>query len=139
MGAWRTLRTANGERAVDVAKLKGHNHLLQALEPVYKRTVPNTDLHAIQVNFHTLIRERAHGLVEEHNLRLPELEPLLEYDSAEFWFPVPGMYGGFAYALLTRMPEPRLVVKSWCRVVGGSGQHHDITPTATTLLDAGMV
>ena len=40
MGAWRTLQNSRGERPLDVADLKGHNHLLQVLEPVYKHRVP---------------------------------------------------------------------------------------------------
>jgi hypothetical protein len=35
--------------------------------------------------------------------------------------------------------EPRLTVQSWRRVVQGSGMHHDITPSATILIDAGVV
>ena len=67
-----------------------------------------------QAHFHTVIRGRAERLVEEHGLRLPELEPLLELDPAEMWFAVPGMYGG-------------------------SGQRHEITPGGSQLVDEGFV
>src|SRR3954468_23302287 len=33
-GAWRTLRTANGERPVDIAAQRGHTHLVALLQPV---------------------------------------------------------------------------------------------------------
>jgi len=45
------------------------------------------------------------------------------------WFPVPGMYGGFSYRLEVAGVKAKLVSESWCRVVGGSGQRHEITRT----------
>src|SRR5262252_6456505 len=87
------------ETPFDVARRRGHNHLLSELQPVFRREVPELD--AIQHNFHALIRERADHLVHEHALRLPELEPLLELQKPKMWFPIPGMYGGFSYWLDT--------------------------------------
>lgn len=139
LSAWRTLRTAQGERPVDVARRKGHDHLLKALEPVYKRRVPPKDLLAIQEHFHTVIRGRAEDLVREHCLRLPVLEPLLELKHPKMWFPVPGMYGGFSYWLEFDESRPRLISESWCRVVGGSGQRHVVTVAGSELVDEGFV
>ena len=51
------------------------------------------------------------------------------------WLAVPGMYGGFHYVL--RGEE--LVVKSWCRVVGGSGQTHRITADGYWMTESGYV
>ena len=51
------------------------------------------------------------------------------------WFPVPGMYGGFDITLR----QDFLDVKSWCRVVGGSGQVHLVTPAGAILVDEGFV
>lgn len=90
MGAWRTLQNARGERPVDVASKRGHQHLLSILEPVYKQKVPLGVLGKIQGLFHAVIRERTGRGVEEHALRLPELEPLLEMDRPGLWFPLPG-------------------------------------------------
>ncbi len=45
------------------------------------------------------------------------------------------MYGGFDI----RLQENFLDVKSWCRVVGGSGQQHLITSAGTILVDEGFV
>jgi hypothetical protein len=126
-GAWRTLQNSRGERAVDVAHRRGHAHLFQLLEPVFKHRVPVGVLLKIQSNFHEVIRGRVEELVQKHQLRLPELEPLLELDTAEMWFPVPGMYGGFRYRLETFGVEAKLVTVSWCRVAGGSGRQHQIT------------
>ena len=50
-------------------------------------------------------------------LRYPPVEILHEVRGKRVWFPVPGMYGGFDITLRHDV----LDVKSWCRVVGGSG------------------
>jgi hypothetical protein len=55
------------------------------------------------------------------------------------WFPVPGMYGGFSYRLESVGVEAKLVSESWCRVVGGSGQRHEITSAGSQLVEEGFV
>ncbi len=40
LGAWRTLQNARGERPVDIARKRGHGHLIPSLEPVLERQVP---------------------------------------------------------------------------------------------------
>lgn len=139
LGAWRTLRTAQGERPVDIARRKGHDHLLRALEPVYKHRVPPEDLLAIQGHFHAVIRDRAEREVLEHALRLPALEPLLELKSPKMWITVPGMYGGFSYWLEINESQTRLISESWCRVVDGSGQRHVVTVAGSELVEKGFV
>lgn len=139
LGAWRTLQNARGERAVDVAQRKKQQHLFQVLEPVLKHQVPIGVLLKIQVNFHEVIRGCADELVQQNKLRLPELEPLLELERAEMWFPIPGMYGGFSYHLETFGVEAKLVAESWSRVVGGSGQRHEITSKGSCLVEEGFV
>jgi len=62
--------------------------------------------------------ERA--LVEQSSERPPEPEV---------------MYGGFSYHL--RREE--LIVESWMRIVGGSGQRHVITEHGARLVDEGFV
>ncbi|MFO7249415.1 MAG: ankyrin repeat domain-containing protein [Actinomycetes bacterium] len=135
MGAWRTLRTAAGERAADIAARKGHRHLAEPLTPVIRHPVPPEALQAIERHFHAVIHERAGELVARHGLRLPLLEPLTEQEDPSCWFRVPGMYGGFAY----RLQGVELVVESWCRVVGGSGQRHVIRPDGARLVSEGFV
>ena len=139
MGAWRALRNARGERPRDVAARKGHTRLLRPLQPVLLRHVPADVLARIQANFHEVIRGRADEQVREHQLRLPELEPLLEIRQAPVWFAVPGMYGGFSYTLEADGEQSRLIVESWCRVVGGSGQRHVVSAAGSTLVDEGFV
>ena len=139
MGAWRTLRTAEHERPVDIARRRGYTHLLARLEPEYQHDVPARVLAAIQRHFHEVILGRAERLVREAGLRLPELEPLLELREPKMWFTVPGMYGGFGYTLEAAGATSLLVSESWCRVVGGSGQRHLISAAGITLVDEGFV
>ncbi|WP_423382705.1 ankyrin repeat domain-containing protein [Burkholderia sp. LMG 32019] len=140
LGAWRMLRDAQRERAVDIAARRGHRHLVDVLTPQPRRFVPDATLRAIQRYFHEMILGRiAHLRVDA--LRLPELEPLLELDAQaeRMWFAVPGMYGGFDYALRTDGDAAMLVSASWSRVVGGSGQRHEITANGCTLVEEGFV
>jgi hypothetical protein len=139
LGAWRTHRTAPGERPLDIAKRRRHKHLTDMLEPIYLHDVPHDVLSRIQVNFHGVILGRAAELVREHRLRLPELEPLLELRETRMWFAVPGMYGGFSFELRLDEAEPCLVAESWCRVVGGSGQRHRVTAAGATLEEEGFI
>ena len=143
-GAWRTLQNARGERPCDVAEKRGHRHLLGALEPVFRRRVPTGVLLKIQAHFHAVIRGRAANEVEAtgviaEDIRLPELEPLLELDAENVWFPVPGMYGGFLYRLHSDGIDAVLISESWCRLVDGSGQRHEITSAGSRVIDAGFV
>ena len=55
------------------------------------------------------------------------------------WMPVPGMAGGFHYWLARGSPDPLVVAESWCRVVDGSGERHEITPTSMRLVASGFV
>ncbi|WP_423395890.1 ankyrin repeat domain-containing protein [Burkholderia sp. LMG 21824] len=140
LGAWRMLRDAHGARPVDLAEQRGHRHLVDLLTPQPRRFVPDETLRDIQRHFHEMILGRiAHLRVDA--LRLPELEPLLELDAqaARMWFAVPGMYGGFGYALRNDGAAAVLVSESWSRVAGGSGQRHEITAQGCTLVDEGFV
>lgn len=138
-GAWRALRAANGERAIDIAQRRDHTNLVPLLQPAWTTVFDESLLTAIQARLHELIRVRAGELIDEHALRLPELEVLLELEAPEIWFPVPGMYGGFKLRLMMANSEPRLISDSWCRVVGGSGQRHEITADRVVMTDEGFV
>ncbi|QIJ76934.1 ankyrin repeat domain-containing protein [Methylobacterium sp. NI91] len=140
LGAWRMLLNVRGERPVDVAERCGHGRAAEILRPVLRRRVPAGILAAMQAHFHAVIRGRADDLVRKASLRLPELGPLLEVPGDEpVWFAVPGMYGGFAYRLRSDGVKAVLVAESWCRVVGGSGQRHEITSAGSRLVEEGFV
>lgn len=133
LGAWRTLRASNGQRALDIATDRGHDHLLDLLRPAPEHPVDDTVRSGLEDQLHLLIRGRVPRLVTEHRLRLPQLEPLTELTSSKLWFPVPGMYGGFAITL----HDNELTVDSWCRVAGGSAQTHRITADSIHLVNSG--
>ena len=104
--------------------------MLRAFDP--------TDLARVQGHFHDVIRGRTRGIKNLGALRLPELTILTEYAAVTCWFPVPGMYGGFKFEF-THDGTPTLMVESWCRVVEGSGQRHEITPGGARLIEGGFV
>lgn len=138
-GAWKTLQNVRGERPVDVAVRQGHRQLVGTLTPTLRYEVPTGVLLRIQEHFNAVIRSRAEHLVREHELRLPELQPLLELALPKMWFPVPGMYGGFSYWLEESGVNAKIVAESWCRVSEGSGQRHEITSKGSTLVGEGFV
>lgn len=99
----------------------------------------NETLRAIQSHFHDVIRERTADLIDKHKLTLPDLTQLLSSEETKAWFPIPGMCGGFSYWLEGEGGNIRLIAESWCRVVSGSGQRHEITATGSRLVDEGFV
>ena len=98
--------------------------------------LPSDTMAALERHFHGVIRGRAGDLIDQHGVALPDLATTLR-SSKSAWFPVPGMYGGFSYRL--DADRPALIVESWCRVVGGSGQRHEVTPEGARLVAEGFV
>ena len=90
-------------------------------------------------HFHALIHERAGRLLDEQEVALPDLKESLRSAEVKSWLPVPGMYGGFSYWFDRLGENPRLITESWCRVVGGSGQRHEVTVKGIRLLEQGFV
>lgn len=139
-GAWRLLRAQNGELPLDVARRKERRHLYGILEAELKHDVAADVVAAIQDRFHEVILGRVRVIEDLPSLRLPEVEVLLEFPHGHgIWFPVPGMYGGFTYRLAADRAVAKLVTESWCRVAGGSGQRHEITPSRADLVTEGFV
>lgn len=97
------------------------------------------DLHAIEERFHALIRERCGDLTD--GLELPKLDATTVTQlNVRTYFPVPGFYGGFSYSFQRgNNNHLEMVTESWCRICGGSGQRHVITPQTTTLVEEGFV
>ncbi|MGG5171049.1 hypothetical protein ACQR35_02570 [Pseudarthrobacter sp. J1738] len=134
LGAWRSLRNADGDRPIDIAAKRGHHHLFTAL------AVPDLTLQE-QQNFTSwdahlagLIAERTRTLTPTRFRQVPT-EILALDDLESLWVPYPGMYGGFDVSIY----KNRLFVESWSRVVGGSGQAHVITERDCVLVDQGFV
>ncbi|MER6512526.1 ankyrin repeat domain-containing protein [Nonomuraea sp. NPDC001636] len=83
-GAWRTLRTAQGERAIDIATRRGHHPLLAPLTPVIHHPLPAGTLRSIQRHFHALIHERAadSSVIEAGDQLTDELHAVIRRSSS---------------------------------------------------------
>ncbi|GAA4929728.1 hypothetical protein EV188_101377 [Actinomycetospora succinea] len=124
-GAWRTLRTAEGETAEAVARRLGHVSLAERLRPEPAMALDDEAVADIETFLRALVEVRTRRLARP--LRHPQLGPLLEYPDATMWVRVPGMYGGFACRWAEDIGEPTVEVRSASRVVGGSGRTHHVT------------
>ena len=143
-GALRTLPARDGQTAYDIARGRGHVHLLEQLAPPDYGLGPDR-ITALDVGLASVIDGRlklpegiaeSYGKPLEECLRYPPVVVLPECPEQRLWFAVPGMYGGFSIAL---MRGNYLYVESWIRVVGDSGQAHVITQEGVTLVDEGFV
>lgn len=152
-GALLNLKESRGRTAHDVfqdwehdlypgvaAGIDAHSHtvLARLLEPPAPTLAPD-EIRALDNYLADVIDGRISVLFDGRNprkvLRYPPVDILHEVTDQHFWFPVPGMYGGFDI----RLQDDFLDVKSWCRVVGGSGQEHVITAAGAILVDEGFV
>lgn len=133
-GAWRSLRNADGDRPIDVARKRGHAQLTDALEVREPSEYEQRKFAAWDRHLAGLINDRTEGLEPVTFREVPTetiaLEPL-----ENLYFAYPGMYGGFSMSIF----KDRLLVESWCRVVGGSGQAHVITESGCVLVEEGFV
>lgn len=132
--AWRALREADGHRPVDIARERGADHLLDALEPRFTGSPSEADLAGMSAGLAGLVEEAAGQARCTAPIRHLDAACVAESDGT-VWFPIPGMYGGFS----VRMFHRRLHVESWSRVVGGSGRAYVITGDRVTLVDEGFV
>lgn len=133
LGAWRSLRDADDRRPVDLARERGHDHLLDALATPTPTPVERRRHAAWDAHLETLVAERTAGLPPVAHRRVAT-EVVQAEHLDDLWFAYPGMYGGFSVSLF----RGRLHVESWSRVAGGSGQAHVITEDRCTLVDAGF-
>jgi len=97
------------------------------------------DLQALEEALGTLISQRLADLCLDLPATFPVLGHPLPTAEAPAWWPVPGMYGGFSYWGEKAVEGNRLIVESWSRVVGGSGQRHAVSASGSTLLEEGFV
>lgn len=137
LGAWRTLRNSVGDTPAEIAAAGGDEHLLRSLTPRLSRTVAPSVLAPLEAQLYALILGREYELCRHTRYRPPQLGPLLEEGNFRMWAPVPGMYGGFAIEFSEDADE--LIVASWSRIAGGSGQRHRVRPNGFELIEAGFV
>lgn len=132
-GAWRSLRTAEGGRPLDIARQRGHHHLLEALAVRDLGAADQRRVTAWDSHLADLIAERARPL-DPVRFRPVPTELLVVERMESLWVPYPGMYGGFSLSV----HRDRLVVESWSRVAGGSGQAHVITESGSVMVEEGF-
>ncbi|KAL4239419.1 hypothetical protein ACF0H5_000234 [Mactra antiquata] len=135
LGASKSLKTAEGKTAYDIAKQKNlPEHILKLIEVPAEITDHAEEIKKMENGLHEVIYGRAEELIKKNGLTLPQVSFLYEF--GEFWYPVPGMYGGFS----VQKHEKGIQASSWCRVVGGSGQLHVIDKEGKVeLVDEGFV
>ncbi|MHC1557771.1 hypothetical protein ACR9E3_02385 [Actinomycetospora sp. C-140] len=136
-GAWRTLRTADGDTAEELARRLGHTELADRLRPDLALDVDDETWASLEIFLHALIEVRTRRL--GRRLRPPQLGPLLEHPDATMWVGIPGMYGGFACRWAEDTAEPTVEVRSWSRVVGGSSRAHHVTAEGVGLVTRGLL
>lgn len=134
LGAWRSLRTAAGERPLDIAVRNGHEHLVEALTVRDPGEHERRLFHAWDRQLTELISKRTDRL-EPVKIRPVPTEIIALERLEDLYFGYPGMYGGFTMSIF----KNRLLVESWSRVVGGSGQAHVITESGCVLVEDGFV
>lgn len=136
----RVENDSKGKYAKDVAGQQQKSLVLRSfLKPPPSPLAPDR-LRALDAHLAGVIDGRIGGVLYEGRtprqvLRYPPVAILHEVPGQRVWFPVPGMYGGFDITL----SQGDLDVRSWCRVVGGSGQAHVITQEGAVLVDEGFV
>jgi hypothetical protein len=132
-------RDKTGKTAKEVATLERRSLVLRSfLKPPPPSLAPNR-IRALDVHLAEVIDGRIDGVLCDGRsprqvLRYPSVSILHEVPGQRVWFPVPGMYGGFDITLR----QGHLDVRSWCRVVGGSGQAHLVTHEGAALVDEGF-
>jgi hypothetical protein len=138
-GAFRTVKDSAGQRPVDVASRMGFRGMVNLLEPEAQEHFDAESLTFIQELFHGLIRAAMLAYKVKDPLWLPQLSVLTELNDSAIWFPVPGMAGGFHFWMESRDGASALIAESWCRMCGGSGMRHRITPFEVILEEEGFV
>ncbi|MFZ6643919.1 hypothetical protein ACO0LL_29610 [Undibacterium sp. TC4M20W] len=125
MGAWRNIVNAGGERPLDIARRYGHSHLFDLLEPVLLLPYSSAEMQAIQTHLHQIMSGPSY--IEKHQLRLPELGPLLEVAALKMHFRVPEYYGGYRYWLDSTRDQATLIVESHSRMTSSPAPRWEIT------------
>jgi hypothetical protein len=145
-GAWRTLKTTNGKRAIDLAQEHTNSHpaLVAMLMPPNSHDMERRDERVeeiLQDRLQVLIqsRSRANKIDCSNNFRIPQVTVLSE--TSKLFCILPGGYSSFSLKLVTEENGcyPKIVADSWCRLVGRSGQRHEITAEECKLVHSGFI
>ncbi|OBI49788.1 hypothetical protein A5707_16365 [Mycobacterium kyorinense] len=137
-GSLRSLPDSKGRTAFDVAVEHNHTPALRELLRPPRCPLTRQQIRALDARLAELIDGRIHERLYDGDLRTvlryPPVEILHELPGQRVWFPLPGKYG-----FHIELQRGALEVKSWCGLVGGSGQAHLITTEGSVLVDEGFV
>lgn len=116
--ALKCLKTSNGETAFDIGKRKGLDPDILELIKVPDEVRKNEkQIQAMEAGLHNVIKDTVlEDLLEETGQVLPQVAVLYESNIDRFFFPVPGMYGGFRIRKVRRGIQS----DSFVRICGGS-------------------
>ena len=121
LGAFRTMKTKNGETAFDLAIKYGNDELVPLLIPKLNFESEQNTLKLIEKNLHLLITKETEGLIYKHLLRLPDINVLLEIQQYDMvYFPIPGMMGGVFFSFNVKNNNALLYVQIESRMWGGA-------------------
>lgn len=123
LGSSKCLKTSAGETAYDIGKRKGLDQDILELIKVPKHVKQNEQqIQAMEAGLHNVIKGRVEDLIKKNGQALPQISILFENndDHGSFYYPVPGMYGGFNVHVV----DKGIQADSWIRVCGGSEENH---------------
>lgn len=136
MGSAKCLKNLAGETAYDIAaKSQLSQDILKLIEVPTEIKQKEAIIAKLEEGLHKVILERVEDLIKKNDQALPQVAYLFE--KGEFYYAVPGMYGGFS---VSKNGDKGIVASSWIRVCGGSGQEHEIDNDGNTkLVNEGFV
>lgn len=126
-GAWRSLRNADGDRPIDIARARGHNHLLDSLAVREVGEKEQKKFAAWDRHLAEVIAQTTRGLRPVAFRGVPTEVVVLEGLNSLF-AGYPGMFGGFFVS--TRGED--LFVEASSRMDDGDGELHRITERGHT-------
>lgn len=119
MGAAKSLKNKDGKTAYDIGVEKGLSTDKLDLLSIPDNIKGKADeIQRMEEGLHKVINERIGDLIQKNGQALPQLSLL--YEKGNFYYPVPGMYGGYSVS----EHEEGIQADSWIRVCGGSEQNH---------------
>lgn len=136
MGSAKCLKNLAGETAYDIAaKSQLSQDILKLIEVPTEIKQKEAIIAKLDEGLHKVILGRVEDLIKKNDQALPQVAYLFE--KGEFYYAVPGMYGGFS---VSKNGDKGIVASSWIRVCGGSGQKHEIDNDGNTkLVNEGFV
>ncbi|KAK3089285.1 hypothetical protein FSP39_002358 [Pinctada imbricata] len=131
--ASRTYKNKEGLTAYDIGKSNGLDEdILKMIEIPEEIRKQEIEIKNMEEGLHKLILDRVEHLIQETGIQLPQLSYLFEFGS--FLYHVPLMYGSFSVKKAKK--DKGIMVESWSRIVGGSGQRHRINKKGKIKLKA---